>query len=446
MMKKLLFFTLILFLSYGSSFAQDAEQAYKNAKKAFDQAATLENDKRSEKLEKARQEIDIATAGISQFDEKELPKVWLKSAEIYSDLAKTDFTFLSLSGGTYTVLYPEASMKAYNSYLAALKIPELKKFNKSEALDGLKTLSTFLSNDGLSAFNNKNYMKAYESFTAVANIDQLLTQDNQQALFESDVKRNDHLYVTGMSAFAAEMYPESKAIFEQLIKSNYESAGVYDSMFKINLAEGKKEEALAILEKGREKFPEDEILRVSEINYYLQENKLDVLTGKLEAAIKADPGNVTLYATLGHVYDNLSQREYEAGNIEMAEKEFNSALEYYTKALEIDGTHFNTIYNMGALYYNKAAQVTRELIKIEGDYSAAGLRKSETKRAEMMQLFDKALPYFQRAESIEPSDLGTLSALKEIYARKDNLELADEFKSRLEKVQNGGTIETAYFN
>lgn len=446
MMKKLLFFILSLFLAYGSSIAQDAEQAYKNAKKAYGQAATAENEKRSEKLEEARQQIDIATAGINQFDAKELPKVWLKSAEIYSDLAKTDYTFLNLSGGAYTVLYPDASTKAYNAYLAALQVPDLKKFNKTEALDGLKTLSTFLSNDGLSAFNNKEYKKAYESFTAVANIDHLLSQDNQPPLFDSAVKRNDHLYVTGMSAFAAEMYPESKAIFEQLMNANYESAGVYDSMFKIYLQEGKNEEALAILEKGREKFPEDEILRVSEINYYLQANKLDVLTGKLEAAIKADPTNVTLYATLGHVYDNLSQREYEAGNIEMSEKNFNLALQYYTKALEIDGNHFNTIYNMGALYYNKAAQVTRELIQIEGDYSAAGLRKSEAKRAEMMQLFDKALPFFQRAESIEPSDIGTLSALKEIYARKDNLDMAEEFKSRMEKVQSGGTIDTAYFN
>jgi tetratricopeptide (TPR) repeat protein len=446
MMKKLLFFILTISLSTSTTFGQDAAQAYKNAKKAYSAAATAESDKRAEKLEEARAQIDIAIAGIDQIDEKTLPKVWMKSAEIYSDLAKTDFTLSMLPGSDYKIKYPEANSNAYTAYVTALKIPNLKKYYKTEALDGLKTLSGFLSNDGREAFNAKDYKKAYEAFADVSNIDNILTQNKQQSIFEDTEKRNEHLYVTGLSAFAADMHSEAKAIFIQLDKDNYESAGIYDSLFKIYSKEEKTEEALAILEKGREKYPDDEILRVSEINYYLVANKLDVLTGKLKAAIEADPKNVTLYSTLGHVYDNLSQNERDSGNIEQSEEYFNLALDYYTQALEIDGTHFNTIYNTGALYYNKAAFVTRELIEIEEDYSAAGLRKSEAKRAEMMNLFDKALPFFQKAEAVEPNDIGTLSALKEIYARKDNLEMAKEFKSRMEIVQNGGTNETAYFN
>ena len=82
---------------------------------------------------------------------------------------------------------------------------------------------------------------------------------------------------------------------------------------------------------------------------------------------------------------------------------------------------------------------------MEEDYSAEGLRKAEAKRAEMLKLFDSALPYFQRAEKVQPGDIGTLSALQEIYARKDNLEMVKEFKSRLEKVKAGETIESSYF-
>jgi len=289
-------------------------------------------------------------------------------------------------------------------------------------------------------------VEAYKSFTAVANIDNILTQNGKESLFEDTEKKNEHMYITALAAFAAKMNVEAKTIFEQLIEDNYSLAGIYDSLYKIYYEEGENDKALAILETGREKFPEDEMLRVSEINYFLQANQLDVLTGKLEAAIEADPDNVTLYATLGHVYDNLSQNEYEKEDKVKAEEYFDLAYQFYTKALEIDGEHFNTIYNMGALYYNKAAHVTRELIEIEEDYSTEGLRKSEVKRSEMMALFDQALPFFQRAEAVSPTDLGTLSALQEIYARKDDLEMVKEFKSRIETVQAGGTIETAYFN
>ncbi len=446
MMKKLLFFILTLSLSFNTIFAQDANEAYKNAKKAFSVAATAENDKRTEKLEEASVQIDIATAGINQFDAKTLPKVWLKSAEIYSDLANRDFALGSIPGSEYTPKHPEASFKAFDAYKATLEIPDLKKYNKTEALDGLKRLSTFLSNDGSLAFNDKDYKKAYECFTALTEIDKLLTDNKKESLFENPEKRNDNLFAQGLSAFAAEMQPEAKAAYEQLKNEGYQKPEVYEILSKVYTQEGESEKALAILEEGREKYPEDERLRLSEIDYYLQANKLDVLTSKLESAIKADPKNVTLYATLGHVYENLSQREYKEGNIEMSDKYFDLAYQYYIQALEIDGAHFNTIFNTGALYYNKAAQTTRELLEMGEDYSTAGLRKAEEKRSEMMSLFDQALPYFKRAEAIDPNDIGTLSALQEIYARKDDLNMAKEFKTRLEKVQSGSSNDTSYFN
>ena len=146
---------------------------FKDAKKAFGQAATAESDKRAEKLENARVQIDIATADIGKFDEKTTPKVWLKSGEIYLDLAKTDFTMANLQGAAYKAKYPEASFKAYEAFTATMALSDLKKYYKNEAMDGLKTVSTFLSNDGRFAFNDKDYKKSYESFTAVTNIDNI---------------------------------------------------------------------------------------------------------------------------------------------------------------------------------------------------------------------------------------------------------------------------------
>ena len=46
---------------------------------------------------------------------------------------------------------------------------------------------------------------------------------------------------------------------------------------------------------------------------------------------------------------------------------------------------------------------------------------------------------------MDPNDVNTLIALKEIYARKDQLDLSEEFKKRLDNVQSGGTNPTSYF-
>ena len=73
------------------------------------------------------------------------------------------------------------------------------------------------------------------------------------------------------------------------------------------------------------------------------------------------------------------------------------------------------------------------------------MKKYDAKKLEVDQIFDKALPYFQKAERVNPSDRNTLIALKEIYARKNKMDIADEFTRRLETVESGGTVNSSYF-
>jgi hypothetical protein len=74
------------------------------------------------------------------------------------------------------------------------------------------------------------------------------------------------------------------------------------------------------------------------------------------------------------------------------------------------------------------------------------MKRYETMKNELMALFDESLPYFQKAEILNPNDMNTLVALSEIYARKDEYELAGEFKKRIEVVKGGGKNEKSYFD
>ena len=64
---------------------------------------------------------------------------------------------------------------------------------------------------------------------------------------------------------------------------------------------------------------------------------------------------------------------------------------------------------------------------------------------EINTLFDQALPYFQKAESLDANDMNTLIALNEIYARKEDETLSPEFKKRLDTVKAGGKNAKSYF-
>lgn len=60
-------------------------------------------------------------------------------------------------------------------------------------------------------------------------------------------------------------------------------------------------------------------------------------------------------------------------------------------------------------------------------------------------LFNEALPWFKKAEGLDPNNENTLIALREIFARQDELELASEFSKRLKVVQEKGKNPTSYF-
>ena len=83
---------------------------------------------------------------------------------------------------------------------------------------------------------------------------------------------------------------------------------------------------------------------------------------------------------------------------------------------------------------------------MESDFSKEGQKKYTEAEKTMQVEFDKALPYFKRAESVNANDKNTLIALKEIYARKDDLKTSKEFKSRLEIIENGGKNPKSFFN
>lgn len=441
-MKKIFAFVTVLIFLNSLIQAQD----YRKADVAFKSyQITQDKSKLKEAFEKIQGEsTDKEALGAAFYQLK---------GDIYNEVANQITVTKQTGLGSVDDLpnVSDPALIAYNAFVMAFQKANggnpPKKYEVSDALKGIQSVQGNLYNFGIYAFEERKYESAYANFNNVIKAHELLKNNGQTSTLDDASAYQDQKYITGLAALNANKTSEAFFLFEQLYNSGYDKAAVYEALYMIK-SKGSEQamiSAYKYLEEGRKRYPDDVSLLFAEINHFLKLNKLDELISNLKAAIAKEPGNIGLYSTLGNVYDNLYQRETGAGNKTKANEYFDQAFNYYNQALGRDPKYFDAIYSIGALYYNKAAGITTELNELSNDFSKEGLKKYEAKKAEIFAAFDKALPWFQKAERLDPNDLNTLIALKEIYARKDDLATSNILKERLEKVQNGGKNDSSYF-
>ncbi|MEO7175979.1 MAG: hypothetical protein ABIV51_08880 [Saprospiraceae bacterium] len=429
----------IFLLFTGLIVAQDdttPDKAVKKASRALS-AYNLDTQNNGDKLDEAKKYIDYALNDAAvQAD----GMAWLTAGQIYAEISNKD-ALTKMVNKNFKAADPNAAIKGFEFLKKAYNLV-LKPYEKKDALNAMKELVPSISQAGLALFEQKDFAGAYSAFYSVIEAHDLLKANKMESPLDKPDDYNNQLYISGLAAQNANMPDKAVPLYEKLYATNFDNVAVYDGLFKLKMEAGKEDEALKILEAGRMRYPADLSLSYSEINYYLKKGKLNELTDKLKSAIANEPSNVSLYTTLGNVYDQLYQKETDAAK---GQAYVDDALKYYRLALEKDPKSVDANYSIGALYFNKAAILTQDMKKMESDYSAAGIKKFDALNKDVMKMFDQALPYFKRAESLNANDKNTLIALKEIFARQNDLEKANEFKKRLETIEGGGKNSVSYF-
>jgi tetratricopeptide (TPR) repeat protein len=374
-----------------------------------------------------------------------LAGIWRTVGDVYFEIATQVTTVKQMGIGSLDELpdEPDPAFRAAEAYTNADNFA-ISADQKTDALKRLRNAQGSLYNFGIYAYEDKKFEMAYRNFNRVLIIHNALRSNNSESMLADTEAYNDQVYVTGLAALNANKIQPATELFQALYDAGYGKPAVYEALYKL-YEKRDINRAYRYLETGRKKFPEDVSLLFAEINHFLKLKKLDELIVKLKQALAKEPDNPSLYTTLANVYENLFQKEVEAGNKEKGNEYFDAALNYYKQALEKDPDYFEAAYSIAALYFNKAAALSTELLALESDYSREGLARYEARKKEIFQMFDTALPYFKRCEKMNPNDVNTLIALKEIYARKDDLATSNIFKERLEIVQGGGKNEKSYF-
>ncbi len=452
-MKKLSLLILLAFVQFALSHAQDdPEKMIKKAMKAFNAFNTEPNTKVAS-LDEAKTIIDdvFAKGGDAMMNNV---GALLAKGQIYAGYLTKDQTQRVLNPNYKSTLNFPASYIAYEALSKVVNLAT-KKFEKADAVKGLQGLVGDLNNSGNELYNAGKFSDAFKNFVAGLDIHDKVKAAALPSVLDKPEDYNNQLFITAAAAVKAKLFTEAKKYNDKLIAANYNDGGIYEHQYEIAIAAGDNKAAEAALEEGRKKMPDDVGLMFKEINHYIKQGRLDLLVDKLKKAIEKEPNNVSLYTTLGNVYDNSFQKDSmfiqkdAKGNYSVLssfEKSNNyvNAEAMFAKATELDPKSSDAAYGLGAFYYNAAARMTPILNKVSDDYSKEGTKKYDAIKAEVFAMFDKSLPYFRKTEALNPNDRNALIALKEIHARKSEFDISNEYKKRLENVESGGKNASSY--
>ena len=347
--------------------------------------------KQLELLKLAKESTDKAIINDKTKDNAEL---WAYRSIIYSAIAITD---------TLNKANSEEAFKGAQEAVANAKVFDTKKENTKFIESAEQNLAIMMQNKGVAAFNKKDYKQAYTSFKFIA-----------------DVKPQDSLFnmYTAIAANSAQMYDEAAKYFRKTIEVNPKNPALYDELAKVYLAKTDTTNALKVIEEGRIKHPEYMTLIYDELNIYLNRGLAAQQVSKIENAIAKDPKNKTLFFVAGVAYS--------------ANKQLDKAEESYNKALAIDPSYADAIYNLAVIYINRGNDYITQANKLPNN------KTSDVKYNELKKKFEgelsKAVPLLEKARELSPKDVNTLNTLREVYIKLNKLDKAAEVKKTLDQM------------
>jgi tetratricopeptide (TPR) repeat protein len=277
-------------------------------------------------------------------------------------------------------------MVAYESYKKAMELDTRGEYTDVIKHNYIVIAQEFFS-QGVAKYNEQDFMNAadkfYTSYTISNEIGQLDTMALQNTAIAYDF---------------AEEHDKALEKYMELIEVGYNKADVYNTVAQIYI--NQKEDTLTgeeYLAKGRELYPGDQDLLITETNLALARGEDEKAIENLQQALVNDPTNTTIWHALGTSNENI-------GNMEEAEKA-------YLKCIEVDPTYADAYYNVGAMYSNQAAEILEEAYELPLEEQ----EKYDAMMAEAQELLKKSYPFLEKFLELTPGDASTLQTLKQIY-------------------------------
>ena len=456
-MKKLLVIVIIVVSSVGISFAQGTK------------VASAYQYLRDEQPEKAKPEIDAATTYEGTMNEA---KTWFYRGNTYLQLYlgahMTDFLKKGMSseelkavlgnpfsvrrfkkldnGEKYSYMYEmivymsndsvdhwdypmEKTFKdlddgkllevAYESYAKALELdgdfqkPEL---SPGTPAQGIMRVGMSYSNIAYTALRKEDFKTSLINFEKVIPI--------YRGAGKNEELKNIYYYA-GYSAEYTQDTAKAIKYYQSAVNKGIDNTNTYIHLASLYLKVEEVEKALAVTKKGREVKPDDLGLLITEANIYMHDNRPNEAIKILTAATEKDPNNSQLQYAIGVNYDKM--RKDSTLNDEVKQSMFDKSVIAYKRAIEIDNKYFNAYFNLGALFYNKAA----DKLTVAGNLPYSEAKKYDRLKSEAKELFTNAIPNLEEAHKLQPKDHNTMVMLRTAYTQTGDVEGFKRMKAEL---------------
>jgi tetratricopeptide (TPR) repeat protein len=331
-------------------------------------------------LDKAKEALDQAFLNEKS---KDNPKTYLAKGRLCQEVFKTD-------KANFKTLIENPLEEAYTAYEKALELDPKGSVKKQLSLN-----STYLSlgNDfvtqGVQKFEAKDFEGAVKSFEF--NI-KVASSDIYVGVIDSGIYFN-----AGLAAYNGKMFEQAIKYFQKCADMKYEGTMPYFLMYNCYMGLKDMPNAEATLKKVFELYPDDKDVVMQLVDFYINNNKLDEAYAYIALAKTKNPNDHTLYWAEGVIY--------------MRQDKYDPAITALLKAIELKGDQYDTQFNIGVCYYNKAVELFQKANEI---MDAA---KYNTAVGEANAVFIKAIPYFEKANQLKPDDVDALKNLKELYFR-----------------------------
>jgi len=338
---------------------------------------------KSGKLDEAKEIIDAATTYEKTMDNGD---TWYYRGLIYAAIDTS-------SNEAYHSLASDALDVALASFAKAEELSDGKTEYNITGDNGFPILktqqidiwaSTYL-NKGANLYQEDNLEGALENFEKTSRI----LPDDTTAYFYS-----------GIVANSLEKYDLSLEKFKAYIEKGGTSPDAYSMM--LNMLNGpldNKEKALELVREAKQKFPNHPDFGKVEIGTLIDMGKIDEAKSGLEEAVKKEPDNKVLHFYLGYVNSSLGNSE--------------AAVKSYEEALRVDPNYFDAQLLIAKEKYKPAEKIKKEMANL-GISPADRKKKLELDKVLVEQL-QIALPYWEKAEKMNPSEQEVLDALSSIY-------------------------------
>ncbi|HET8887090.1 MAG TPA: tetratricopeptide repeat protein [Salinimicrobium sp.] len=187
----------------------------------------------------------------------------------------------------------------------------------------------------------------------------------------------------------------------------------------IYIQNGETEKAIEAMEVAKKENPDDMNLLHVEAEIYNNLGDMQKYKAIMEQIVQRDPNNPILFYNLGISSANLE--DYEA------------AVDYYERALELDPSMVNAQINIAAIILQDEQKINDQMNNL--GMSAADNKKYEELEKSKKAIYNKALPYLKAAYETNPENLEVIRTLMNIYYQVGQSDKAKEMRDKLAELE-----------